>query len=71
MASFLKQVREFLKYVVGLKFEAEPDNNKLRGLFMSEVKKCGGKMDLSEGVKVSKVQIKKGVKRAAAVSADD
>ena len=38
---------------------------------MSEVKKCGGKMDLGEGVAVSKAKGRKGAKKAAAVSDDE
>jgi len=71
MVGLPKQVQEFMKYVAGLKFEEEPDYDKLRGLFMSEVKKCGGRMDLGDGGEVSKAKGRKGGKKAAAVSDEE
>jgi len=64
VAGLPKPVQDFMKYVVGLKFEEEPDYNKLRMLFMIDVKKGGGKLDLS-GKNIEPV--KKG-RKAAAVS---
>jgi len=54
-ASMPTQVQEFMKYVAGLKFEEKPDYDKMRGFFMAEVKKSGGKLDLVNG----EVSIKK------------
>jgi len=47
--SLPRQVQDFMKYVVGLKFEEEPDYEKLRGYFMAEVKKSGGNLDIGDG----------------------
>jgi len=52
-ANMPTQVQEFMKYVAGLKFDEKPDYDKLRGLFMAEVKKSGGKLDLDACDEVS------------------
>merc|ERR1719431_533318 len=53
-ASMPKQVQDFMMYVAGLKFEEKPDYDKLRGFFMAEVKKSGGRLDLANGEVSSK-----------------
>jgi len=68
VAGLPKPVQDFMKYVVGLKFEEEPDYNKLRMFFTAEVKKCGGKLDLG-GEK--KEPVKKGRKAAAVSDGED
>merc|ERR1712042_193926 len=47
MASMPKEAREFMKYVSVLKFDEEPDYDKLRGIFTPIVKKSGGIIQLN------------------------
>jgi len=70
--SLPKQVQYFMKYVAELKFEEEPDYNRLRGFFTAEVKKSGGHLDLGGDVcEVTKTKVKKVVKKAAVASDEE
>jgi len=66
-ASMPKQVQGFMKYVAKLRFEEDPDYDKLRGFFMTEARKCGDNLGLNEVAVIPSKLLEKGKRGVVAV----